>query len=159
MFFNKKPRAPKKCNHIDTRVVAYDWGYCTKYEGDDKKESHHLTYTICRECGKNRHVSGKPAHLMIHAAMNNSILLWKENGMLALTSKCNIYDENYESTSPSHFEIKTWKYKPMTGVGRILKTLEDDPEFIELSTSHAMVADAFGELETVIKLHEGMNTV
>jgi hypothetical protein len=52
--------------------------------------------------------------------------------------------------------LDTWKYKPVTGVDKILKLLQDDSEFQELCKEHPNVDTAFGQFDTLIKLHENL---
>ena len=54
--------------------------------------------------------------------------------------------------------VNIWEYKPITDVGLALRNLNAMPQFRELRNKHQMIDDAWGELETVVKLHEDIDT-
>lgn len=157
MFFK-----PKVCKHKYSRVVAYDRGYHTTYT-DESSLYHQVEFLECMDCGENRHVSinanfskreqgvGK-RHSSIVAAKHD----WIERKRLNLTSKSDIYDDNYACTEPMTVKVRCWEYRPVTEMEKILIMLQENDEFQELCKNQ-MVADAFGELETVIKMHEGID--
>ena len=81
---------------------------------------------------------------------------WIEKNELRLTASSDVYNDDYVKISSS-VALDVYKYQPVTEVGKILNLLKASDEFTELR-KHTMIDDAFGELETVIKMHEGIDT-
>ena len=134
-------------------VVAFDHGYHTTYGDCDEKTYHHITFSKC-DCG-HRKVTVTPDRTQ-HGPITRARHAWIEQETLRITSKADVYDDNYQQTDVQT-HINTWEYKPITGVQKIVNSLRDDQEFKQLQ-SHQLVADAFAQLETVIKLHENIDT-
>jgi hypothetical protein len=90
-------------------------------------------------------------HALIESAKN----LWKENGILSLTALADVYDDDYTLISTNQ-NVSRWEHRPVIGVGKILKLLEDDSEFQVLCKEQPNVGTAFGDFEAVVKLHENL---
>lgn len=148
-----------KHKHI-FHVVAFDYGYYTTHvqtDTDDIDIYHHITFQKC-SCGKRQFEylkGGREA--MGHRGITKARLLWEEKGKLQLTKLADVYDDNYSCTK-QYSDSGIWEYQPITEIGKIMNMMRDNEEFQELCTDHQMVEDAWGELETVIKLHENIDT-
>ena len=158
-FFSwlNKPKPCKHRHHIS--VVAFDPGYHTKFTDTDDILTHHLEFQKCAACGENRCVvinDGFPAYHKASAKKHSSIALavhlWKEKNELQLSKEATVFCDDYETNTPLPKDVRIWKYKPLTGIDKILKTLANDKEFSELASKHQMVDDAFGQLEVAVKL-------
>ena len=136
-------------------VVAFDAGYLTTYT-EGGKSNHQLTFEKCR-CGKRRMVYHDSGYALDAARRHDKITkakhCWVETGRLRISNEAEVYDPDYEMVSDPNHSVRYWDYKPITEVGLILKKLKTNEEFQEM-LQHKMIADAFGELETVIKMHE-----
>lgn len=145
---------PKKCRKHEYNVVAFDSSFYTQYTDTEQKRQHHLRWLRCKHCGQ-RHMEtdGATRHRGVEQAKNR----WVEQNIVWLTAEGEVYDPDYECvTPPTASTMGTFKFKPITGTQRLLNQLRDDPEFRKLC-HHQMVADAFGELETVVKMHENID--
>lgn len=156
-FSNK----PKPCKHKNSRTVAYDPGYSTTVtDRDNEKINHHVEFVECAECGGNRCIAVKGAEILRSMAERHSSIInakhkWIENRQLQLTDDANIYAEGYITDSPSNWKVKIYKYEPVTEIDKIINLLKQSNEFTQLR-KHQMVEDAFGELVTVVKMHENL---
>ena len=140
-------------------VVAFDSGYKTTYpdiEGQSPK-CHHLTFSKC-DCGERKMTESdttkRGKYASPHIGITKSENLWVIKGILKLSSDADVYDDDYSVTATGGLD--TWKYKPVTGVDKILKLLQDDSEFQELCKEHPNVDTAFGQFEAIVKLHENI---
>jgi hypothetical protein len=156
-------RKPKSHKH-EFHVVAFDTGYFTTYSdsgSDSETESskrHHLTFSKCA-CGKREMTESertkRSRHSVAHSGITHAEHLWVIKDILSISGDANVYDDNYYMTA-KNTDVNTWKYRPVTGVGEILKLLEDDSEFQVLCKEQPNVETAFGDFEAVVKLHENL---
>lgn len=142
------------------QVVAFDPGYCTRLTDRDNEQIYHqVTFQKCR-CGQRRMVIEKDGSGIgsadRHKTLNKAKHLWVETGRLQITDEADVYDPDYVMTSPAKHSVRYWDYKPVTEVDKIIRMLKASDEFKELC-KHQMVEDAFGELETVIKMLENID--
>ena len=143
-------------------VVAYDHGYHTTYTDTENKVFHHSTFLKC-DCGcRTFHVKKSSKYSSVnldtdtHGGLMRAKHAWIEKDELRLTASSDVYNDDYVKISSS-VALDVYKYQPVTEVGKILNLLKASDEFTELR-KHTMIDDAFGELETVIKMHEGIDT-
>jgi hypothetical protein len=143
------------------QVVAFDTGYCSTYADrpDLGKVYHQVSFQQCR-CGERRMVieldgSGQGSASR-HKALNQAKHLWAVVGELQLSNEADVYDPDYQMISNPQQDVRVWRYKPVTEIDKILNMLRNTEEWKNLS-KHQMVDDALGELETAIKLHEGID--
>lgn len=139
----------KPCQHKKYNTVAFDSSYNTTHKAMDGHESthyHHLYWLKCNECGHRKFDKGSANQ---HSGVEMSRLRWIEQNIVSGADKLDVYDEDYVATNPK--DTTYLKYKPVIGVGKILKTLKTDVEFKELH-KHQLVEDALGQLEVAIKL-------
>lgn len=137
-------------------TVAFDPSYATIYSDKTDKNYHRVAFEKC-ECGHRRITFGTDSYgCHSHKGITHAKHAWIEQHKLVITSDANIYDDNYQMTSAPG-QIQQWEFKPITGVQQIVNSLRDDQEFQKLQ-SHNLVAAAFEQLETMIKLHENIDT-
>lgn len=143
---------PKKCKH-DLRTVAFDSSFHTIYSDTKNKRNYHVKWFKCKHCGERSFDrGGAERHSGIEQVRNR----WLEQDRITLTSEGEVYDENYQIVNnPGPNQWAEYRLNPVTDVDRLLRMLADSPEFQEL-LKHQMVADAFGELETVVRMHENV---
>ena len=153
-LFNK-PVLHKHAFH----VVAFDHGYKTTYPDSkvDPPKCHHLTFSKC-DCGERKMTETETTRRSKYAAPHQGITkaenLWTIKGILKLSPDADVYDDDYSMTASTG--LNTWEYKPITGVDKIIKLLQDDSEFQELCKEHPNVDTAFGQFEAIVKLHENI---
>jgi len=145
-------------------VVAYDHGYYTTYTDSGTKTFYHSLFSKC-DCGCRTFQVKKsskysPSSAYTQAESRGGLMrakhAWIEKNELRLTASSDVYNDDYVKISSS-VALDVYKYQPVTEVGKILNLLKASDEFTELR-KHTMIDDAFGELETVIKMHEGIDT-
>jgi len=141
----------KKCKH-DWKNVAYDCGFNTTYTDTQRTEYHDVYWTKCKLCGERGF--DRPRDSLNHKSLTKAKMRWIELDMITGTKEIEVYDENYQLYNQSS---NIYKFQPMTGTQRILKYLKNDSEFKDLCNNHKMIKDAFGELETAVKLHENID--
>jgi hypothetical protein len=148
------PFGPKKCCKHDWRTVAFDASFHTQYSDVNTKKLHHIRWLKCKHCDERSFDrSTAKEHRGVEQVRNR----WLEQNRIAITQEGEVYDDDYQLASPSTAKnFAEFHYQPITEVDKILRMLADNAEFQELC-KHQMVADAFGELETVVKLHENLD--
>jgi hypothetical protein len=153
-LFNK----PVLHKHV-FQVVAFDHGYKTLYtdvEGESPK-CHHLTFSKC-DCGERQMTESETTrrgkYETPHAGITTAENLWVIKGIMKISSDADVYDDDYSMTASTG--LNTWEYKPITGVDKIIKLLQDDSEFQELCKEHPNVDTAFDNFEAIVKLHENI---
>jgi hypothetical protein len=142
-------------------AVAFDYGYRTSYSedgGEKRGAPHHLTFSKCA-CGKrvmteSEHTK-RSKHSVPHPGITNAAHTWEINDILLITPSANVYNDDYCITKTTP-DIDTWKYKPVTSVRKILKLLQDDSEFKELTQNHPCIGTALDDFVVLIKLHENI---
>ncbi len=143
-------------------VVAFDSGYSTSFpngdDQDDLKVYHMVTFQKCL-CGARRMEVEDRSYIGSaerHKGLVKAKYCWVESGGLQITTQADVYSPDYEKVKSLGPNIDYWEYKPVTEVGKILNQLKNNEEFQDLCKNQ-MVDDAFGELETTIKLHENID--
>ena len=148
MFFG-----PKKCKH-KWRVIAYDPAFNSTYGDEKNRVYHHVKYLKCKLCDERQFEDGGAGET--HKGVNSVKHRWLEQNILMMSaSDGEVYDPDYLPVNTGSNWV-TFEFQKLTGVQKILKILKEDQEFKKLA-EHQMVADAFGELEAVIKMHEGID--
>lgn len=141
------------------QLVAWDPGYHVQDEAGTKRHFH-LSFEKCK-CGARRLKTAKKPHeyydVENHKGAARAKARWETSGDMNASDEADVFDPDYVMVQQGN-GINVWKYKPTSGVEKILKLLKNDPEFQTLCEKHSMVDDAFGELETVIKMHENIDT-
>jgi len=143
-------------------VIAFDPGFYTTLEYEnDRKVSHDITFQESN-FGERRMTYGDNGLRLSMAKSHSSITKakhkWEQQGVIQLTVSGEVYSDDYVNIiAPQKDRTGTWKHKPITEVGLLMKQLADSPEFQEIR-KHQMVADAYGELEAVIAMHENIDT-
>jgi hypothetical protein len=144
-------------------VICFDDGMTTSL-GDDIKIEHHVEYRLCRITGErdvridvNNHKSARERSLR-HGTIVKAKHQWIENGILLASNKAHIFDKDWVCVEkPTSTSLGKWEYKPLTTVEKHLRNMERCDEFRKLIEEHQMIADAYGEFETAVKLHSGID--
>lgn len=151
-WFQTKP----KHNHT-WQTVAFDTGYYTTYTDTKQKSKHHLRFDHCIDCGarqlvvENSTIGETDNHDGVHRARH----YWVTANILKLSNEADVFNYDYQMTSPASHNIRTWEYQPITDLGKILLMLKANDEFQELC-KHKVVEDTFNQFETSLKLHENL---
>jgi hypothetical protein len=107
---------------------------------------------VCQYCGKRSFDRGGAER---HTGVEKVYNRWIEQNTITVSVIGEVYHKDYHLTKVDPGKWQTYEYKRVTGVDQLLALLKADSEFQEL-LKHQMVADAFGELETVVRMHENV---
>ena len=150
-WFSKRP--PRHTH--EWSVAAFDPGYTTT-NGGENSQKHHLQFETC-DCGERRLTGASHSPASYHTGIIKAKHRWKETNKLLLSDEADIYNNDYQCTQPpTGSKLGTYEYLPQTGIQKIISVLKSDVEFVELHNNHTLVAEAFAEFQTVVKLHEGL---
>jgi hypothetical protein len=139
-------------------VIAFDHGYQTTFSDSATREKHNLTFSRC-ECGNRKMTGNEFGSASRHSSITKSMHRWVEMNILQLTDESSIFNMDYTCVRPAtSTDVGTWYFRPLTGIEKLIKQLKQDAEFIALSEANQLVEDAFNEFETVVKLHENIDT-
>lgn len=143
-------------------TVCFDDGCHTNI--NDGKIEHHVEYRLCLITGERdvRTDTAQSRRIQEVAAKHNSLIkarhYWIERGELLISNNAVVYNDDWTCVKPAtDTSLGKWVYKPLTTVEQHLRNLERCAEFRELVAEHQMVADAYGEFETAVKLHSGLD--
>lgn len=148
-------------------TICFDPGCSTSSNGveiDHYVEYHHVEYRLCRITGERDVLTNTAQSQSIkemaarHPSLVKAKHLWVERGELLVSKDAIVYDDDWECVvKPTDNSMGKWEYKPLTTVEQHLRNLERCAEFCELIAEHQLVADAYGEFETAVKLHSGLD--
>lgn len=134
-------------------VVAFDTGYNTKHADTSHQERHLLRWLRC-ECGKRSFAEGEGSS---HRGVQIAKHFWIEQNEIFITPDGFVFHGDYKLVSKPTDPLRRFTYKPLTDVQQALEALKENPHFQTLY-QHQSVADAFGQLEVMVKLHDTVDT-
>ena len=144
-------------------TVAFDDGFSST-SAYGSKIRHQLEFRLCRITGERDlridiNLSRDTRELgRRHSGINKAKHKWIENGVLLLSDSAQVYNDDWECTiKPTDKSLGRWDHKPLTTVEQHLRNMKRCEEFRKLIAEHQMVADAYGEFETAVKLHSGID--
>jgi len=145
-------------------TVCFDPGCSSIDDIDGVEVYHHVEYRLCLITGERdvRTNTAHPSHIQEMAARHKSLVnakhLWIERGELLVSICATVYNDDWECVrKATDTDLGKWVYKPLTTVEQHLRNLERCAEFHELITEYQIIADAYGEFKTAVKLHSGID--
>jgi hypothetical protein len=136
------------------RTVAIDtsngWRQINKETQEILKKCNHIIcFLICDSCGARSVRADDPIKESATFAITASEPVALQRTVWSESGKVSGYDPDYI----------TWvdpKYAPLAGFDPHIAAMKNDIEISKILDKHSMVKDAFDQLETTIKLHQGL---
>ena len=110
----------------------------------------------CKKCGKRKLDRNGAWGGRSLPELNIVEARWVDHNHIWLKSDGVCIDKEYELNRDKSYYGNRYDHKPLTKIEEMVLAIRNNPEFKKVA-NHQMVADAMEELQTVIKMHEGLD--